>query len=41
MRPLVRMCVTTNDRPSWVLPLFSGPAERRFARTLAWWANRG
>lgn len=41
MRPLVRMCVTTNDRPSWVLPLFSGPAERRFARTLAWWTGSG
>ncbi|GDX82811.1 hypothetical protein LBMAG42_46220 [Deltaproteobacteria bacterium] len=39
MRPLVRMCVTTPNRPSALLPLFSGPAADRLSRTLSWWTG--
>lgn len=41
MRPLVRMCVTTSNRPSAMLPLFSGPSGSHLARTLAWWTGTG
>jgi len=39
MRPLVRMCVTTPNRPSALLPLFSGPTADRYSRTVSWWVG--
>lgn len=39
MRPLVRMCVTTPQEPSAMLPLFSGPTTDRLSRTIAWWTG--